>query len=101
MFRRLHDPSPSVTLTIDGTAVLAEPGETVAAVLLRTPPFHARTTMLSGERRAPYCMMGVCFDCLAVVDGERSVQTCLTLVRDGMTVERQGKEQGRDLEAMA
>jgi hypothetical protein len=101
MFRRLHEPTPSVTLTFDGTAVLAAPGETVAAVLLRTPPFHARTTMLSGARRAPYCMMGVCFDRLAVVDGERSVQTCLTLVRDGMTVERQGKEQGRDLEAMA
>ena len=92
MFRRLHDPSPSITLSIDGVAVHAQPGETVAAVLLRTPPFHARTTMLSGARRAPYCMMGVCFDCLAVVDGERSVQTCLTEVRDGMTVTRQGKD---------
>jgi predicted molibdopterin-dependent oxidoreductase YjgC len=101
MFRRLHDPAPAVTLTIDGTPVQAEPGETVAAVLLRTPPFHARTTMLSGARRAPYCMMGVCFDCLAVVDGERSVQTCLTLVRDGMTVERQGKDLGRDWGGMA
>lgn len=92
MFRRLLDPNPSVTLTIDGASVLAQPGETVAAVLLRMPPFHARTTMLGGARRAPYCMMGVCFDCLAVVDGERSVQTCLVAVRDGMVVERQSKD---------
>lgn len=94
MFKLLHEPAPSVTLTVDGTAVAARPGETVAAVLLRTPPFHARTTMLSGAPRAPYCMMGVCFDCLAVVDGVRSVQTCLTIVQDGMRVERQGKATG-------
>lgn len=37
-------------------------------------------------------MMGVCFDCLAVVDGVSSVQTCLTPVREGMRIERQ---QGR------
>ncbi len=97
MFRLLHDVTSPVRLTIDGTAVAARPGETVAAVLLRTPPFHAHTTMLSGERRAPYCMMGVCFGCLAVVDGQRSVQTCLTIVRDGMTVERQGQDTGQGM----
>jgi D-hydroxyproline dehydrogenase subunit gamma len=89
MFKRLHDPAPAVTLTIDGVPVLAQPGETVAAVVLRSPPVHTRETMLSGARRAPYCMTGVCFDCLAIVDGQHSTQTCLTLVRDGMRVERQ------------
>jgi hypothetical protein len=34
-------------------------------------------------------MMGVCFDCLATVDGVASTQTCLVTVRDGMAVERQ------------
>jgi predicted molibdopterin-dependent oxidoreductase YjgC len=34
-------------------------------------------------------MMGVCFDCLAVIDGVASVQSCLTEVRDGMRIERQ------------
>ena len=89
MFIRQHKPVSPVKLTIDGVTVTAEPGETVAAVLLRTKPFHARTTPVSGVRRAPYCMMGVCFDCLAVVDGRASTQTCLTLVHDGMRVERQ------------
>jgi len=34
-------------------------------------------------------MMGVCFDCLAIVDGVASTQTCQVTVRDGMRVERQ------------
>lgn len=89
MFRKPHEPTAAVSLTIDGVPVAAEPRETVAAVLLRTAPFHARTTALSGERRAPYCMMGVCFDCLAIVDGVPSTQTCLVEVREGMRVHRQ------------
>lgn len=89
MFRKLHDPVAAVTVTVDGVPVEAEAGETVAAVLLRAAPFHARRTPVGGGRRAPYCMMGVCFDCLAVVDGVPSTQTCLAQVRDGMRVERQ------------
>jgi hypothetical protein len=34
-------------------------------------------------------MMGVCFECLAVVDGVTSQQTCLVEVKEGMKVERQ------------
>ena len=89
MFRKLHEPTQAVTLYIDGAPVTAEAGESVAAVLLRQSPLWSRTTPVTQSRRAPYCMMGVCFECLASVDGEASVQTCLTFVRDGMRVERQ------------
>jgi predicted molibdopterin-dependent oxidoreductase YjgC len=90
MFRKLVDPQEStVTVFIDGAPAEAAEGETVAAVLLRQASPWSRTTPLSQARRAPYCMMGVCFDCLAVVDGIASVQSCLTLVRDGMRIERQ------------
>jgi predicted molibdopterin-dependent oxidoreductase YjgC len=34
-------------------------------------------------------MMGVCFDCLAVIDGVGSMQSCQVAVRDGMQIERQ------------
>lgn len=73
---------------IDGMPVIAEADETVATVLLRQAELWARTTPVSETRRAPYCMMGVCFDCLAIVDGI-VVQACLAPVRDGMTIERQ------------
>jgi len=90
MFRKLHEPgAQALTLTIDGVPVRAEPGETVAAVLLRQQTAALRTTPVNESPRAPYCMMGVCFDCLAIVDGVASTQTCLVTVREGMRVERQ------------
>lgn len=89
MFRTLHEPEPGVTLHIDSVAVMAQPGETVAAVILRQEEIWTRESPINGARRAPYCMMGVCFDCLAEVDGQGSTQTCLTIVREGMQVRRQ------------
>lgn len=93
MFRKLHDPAPqAVTIFIDGRPVTAELGESVAAVLLRQQEGWSRTTPVSGSPRAPYCMMGVCFECLVEIDGQGSVQSCLTPVADGMRIARQ---QGR------
>ena len=90
MFRKLDGSNQDpITVYIDGSPVAADANESVAAVLLRMDPLWARTTPVSASRRAPYCMMGVCFDCLAIVDGISSVQTCLTSARDGMKIERQ------------
>jgi predicted molibdopterin-dependent oxidoreductase YjgC len=90
MFRKLHDSgAQALTLTIDGQAVAAEAGESVAAVLLRQDNPVTRTTPVNQSPRAPYCMMGVCFECLAIVDGVASTQTCLVTVRDGMQILRQ------------
>jgi predicted molibdopterin-dependent oxidoreductase YjgC len=90
MFRKLHEPGPrALTITIDGVSVSAEPGESVAAVLLRQAEPWSRLTPVTQSKRAPYCMMGVCFDCLAEVDGVASVQTCLKPVCNGMRVARQ------------
>lgn len=93
MFRNLHDPGPqAVTIFIDGRPVAAEIGESVAAVLLRQQEGWSRTTPVTGSPRAPYCMMGVCFECLVEIDGQGSVQSCLTPVANGMRIARQ---QGR------
>ena len=90
MFRKLdQDTGSSLTVHVDGHPVLAIAGESVAAVLLRQAPFWARTTPVSGARRAPYCMMGVCFDCLVTIDGVGNRQGCLVPVAEGMQVEIQ------------
>ncbi|AWV05620.1 (2Fe-2S)-binding protein (plasmid) [Burkholderia sp. JP2-270] len=91
MFRKLSSPAEDgkVTVFIDGKRVSAERGEPVAAVIVREAEPVTRTTPRSGSPRGPFCMMGVCFECLAVVDGIASTQTCLTVVRDGMRIERQ------------
>ncbi|CAN0655628.1 MULTISPECIES: (2Fe-2S)-binding protein [Nitratireductor] len=89
MFKQLTDPGQSgFHVYVDGEAVIAHPGDTVAAVLLRTPPYVARHTPVRETPRAPFCLMGVCFDCLATVDDRTSVQTCLVEARPGMRIER-------------
>jgi predicted molibdopterin-dependent oxidoreductase YjgC len=90
MFRKLNEPDRStLTIYIDGEPVEAESGETVAAVLLRQPSLLCRTTPVNESPRAPFCMMGVCFDCLVIVDGVASTQSCLVSVQQGMRIERQ------------
>lgn len=90
MFRQLDDPaSPPFSLYIDGQEVPARPGDTVAAVLLRTPPHIARHTPVLETPRAPYCLMGVCFDCLVVIDGIGNRQGCLVPLAEGMRIETQ------------
>lgn len=89
MFRQLADPGdPSFHVHIDGVETVARPGDTVAAILLRTTPHIARHTPVKETPRAPFCLMGVCFDCLATVDDETSVQTCLVEARPGMRIDR-------------
>lgn len=89
MFRKLHNSGADVvTITVDGVSINAERGESVAAVLLRMSDVWARHNPATGTRRAPYCMMGVCFECMAEIDGVPSLQTCLQTVKDGMVVKR-------------
>ncbi len=97
MFKRLADSSPAVAITVDGKPVTARAGDTVAAALLAAGIDHCRTTPVTGAPRAPYCLMGVCFDCLVTVDGVGSRQGCLIPVSEGMKVETQlgRREAGR------
>lgn len=90
MFRRLPDlGGDPVTFTFDGRSLQARSTDTIAAALLAAGVETCRTTPVSGAPRAPYCMMGVCFECLVVVDGVGNRQGCLVAVRDGMRVETQ------------
>jgi len=90
MFRRLPDAAVAVvTISVDGLEVSARAGETVAAALLAADFDAFRTSGISGASRGPYCMMGVCFDCLVSIDGIGSRQACLVQVREGMRVETQ------------
>jgi D-hydroxyproline dehydrogenase subunit gamma len=97
MFKRLAEAGTPVAITVDGKPISARAGDTVSAALIAAGIDHCRTTPVSGAPRAPYCLMGVCFECLVTVDGVGSRQGCLVPVREGMAVETQtGKrEAGR------
>jgi predicted molibdopterin-dependent oxidoreductase YjgC len=77
-----------VAIELDGETIEAYEGETVAAMLLALGEVATRRTA-GGEPRGVYCGMGVCFDCLVVVDGVPNTRACMTWVRDGLRVERQ------------
>ena len=90
MFERLDEPDAArVVFDFEGEAVSAFAGETVAAALLAHGATTFRQTPVSGRPRAPYCMIGVCFDCLVEIDGIANRQACRARARDGMRVRRQ------------
>jgi predicted molibdopterin-dependent oxidoreductase YjgC len=90
MFRRLPEAAgETIAVTINGARVAARAGDTVAAALLAAGITHCRTTPVSGAKRAPYCLMGVCFECLVTIDGVGNRQACLIPVADGMRIETQ------------
>jgi len=86
------DSSPqscTVTLRFEDELISVPAGTSVAAALLLKGAGNFRTTPVKSSPRAPYCMMGVCFECLVEIDGKPSRQACLTTVSDGMVVRRQ------------
>src|SRR6266704_1872700 len=97
LFKRLLEATGgriAITIIIGGNEVEARVCDSVAAALLAAGLDHCRTKVVSGEKRAPYCMMGVCFDCLVTVDGIGNRQGCLVAVCEGMVIEtQQGKRE--------
>ena len=47
---------------------------------------NTRTTPVTGQPRAPYCLMGVCFECLVEIDNIPNCQACMVTVRPGVSV---------------
>lgn len=87
--RRLPTPEVAeVTIYLEGEALPARVGDSVAAALLAAGHEVFRRSPVSGAARAPFCMMGVCFECLLEIDGLANSQACMVPVRDGMQVAR-------------
>lgn len=80
----------TVHITFDGQPMEVPAGISVAAAVLgHAHAGHTCKHPVDGSARAPYCLMGVCFECLMEIDGEPDVQSCLVTVREGMVVRRQ------------
>ncbi len=80
---------PEVEIMVDGQAIRAFEGESVAVALLAAGRRTLRITARHGEPRGLYCGIGVCFDCVMTIDGQPNVRTCQTAVRAGMRIESQ------------
>lgn len=87
MFERLPDTTGvSIDITIDGARCVARDGDTVAAALLANGVDAFRTTPVTGASRGPWCLMGVCFDCLVEIDGRANCRACMTRVAKDMRI---------------
>ncbi len=91
MFKRINQhPEDSVTITINGLPYDVPAGETVAAAILASSNLKfTRTSFISNSPRAPFCLMGVCYECLMVINGQSNQRACQVQVEDGMIVDRQ------------
>ena len=88
MFQRLEPGATRLRFSFEGQAIDAAQGDSIAAALLAAGIAHLRDTPVSGAPRGPWCLMGVCFDCLVEVDGMPNRQACLVPVAEGMQVRR-------------
>ncbi|WP_082057163.1 (2Fe-2S)-binding protein [Psychromicrobium lacuslunae] len=75
-----------MTLNFDGREIPFKPGESVAAALYRSGVKSWRITRENGRPRGLFCGIGVCFDCLITVDGERNQRACLVSAQEGLTL---------------
>jgi len=73
-----------VTIYLDGRTTTVERGSTVAAAMLNAGVSVFRESV-SGEPRAPLCGMGVCYECMVTIDGQREL-SCQTLCQQGMRI---------------
>ena len=79
----------TITISFEGESCVVPAGITVAAALLGHDDDHFCKSAAEGDKRAPYCLMGVCFECLVEIDGAKNRQACLEPVYEGMDVKRQ------------
>ena len=78
-----------VRIYFDGQPLDVPHDVSVASALLMSGVRTFRSTPVSGSPRAPYCMMGICFECLVTIDGVQNRQACMVPVHDGMTISSQ------------
>ncbi|MEO6712246.1 MAG: (2Fe-2S)-binding protein [Mycobacteriales bacterium] len=76
----------SFTFTFDGVPVRGVPGQAIGAALLVAGIRSVRRTP-GGSERGMFCGMGVCFDCIVLVD-RSTVRSCVTSASPGLVVSR-------------
>ncbi len=91
MFKQYNQKTwKTVSVEFEGKALDVPEMITVAnAVLGHGGKTHTRLSPASGEKRGPYCFIGVCHECLVEIDGIPNQQACIIEVKEGMKIRRQ------------
>ncbi|MEX2630317.1 MAG: (2Fe-2S)-binding protein [Tistlia sp.] len=83
-------PAQVIRFTFDGRPLTGRHGDSLAAALLASGVLRFRVSPVSGAPRGPFCLMGVCFECLVEIDGVGNLQACMVPLEEGMAVRTQG-----------
>ncbi len=87
---------PRLPVLVNGETILTRKVQNLALALLEAgvPTFNIKPG--SGAPRAPFCLMGACFECRVIVNGARDTLACRTQIEPGMIIETQdyGVKQG-------
>ncbi|MDC1287520.1 (2Fe-2S)-binding protein [Gammaproteobacteria bacterium] len=89
MFKVLGDAGEQLLIELDGAEVMVPADVSVAAALLYLDRIPTRHSVVKGLPRAPFCMMGICFECLIEVDGVVDQRACQIQVQAGMRLRLQ------------
>lgn len=89
MPRRIDPDGATLSFTFEGRPVDAREGDSIASALMAAGIRDLRDSVVSGQPRGVFCMMGACFDCLVEIDGQPNRQACMTPVTEGLNVRRQ------------
>jgi hypothetical protein len=80
-------PPRPVDIVVDGHAVAAVEGQSLAGALHQAGVTVLGRNPVTGEPRSAFCGMGVCFECELTVDGVPGIRACMTHVRAGLRVD--------------
>ena len=78
-----------IRIFFEGELIYAHKGHSVASALLEAGVTYFQNTTSRGSQRGPFCMMGVCFDCLVEIDEQPNQQACMINVYQEMKIKRQ------------
>lgn len=78
-----------VKFTHDGKTYQGYEGEPIAAALKAAGVMVHRYTAKKHKPRGIFCAIGRCTDCVMIVNGEPNIRTCMTPLKEGMTVDTQ------------
>lgn len=82
--------SPTIRIAYEGKPLDVPAGISVAAAVLgHAHPHGTCRNSADDTERNPFCLMGVCFECMMEINGQPNIQSCLVQVEEGMVVARQ------------
>ena len=76
-----------ISFTFNGKEFTCESGQSIAAALIASDNRQLRTTRFENEPRSIFCGIGICFDCVLVVDGVANQRSCLIEAKQGLNAE--------------